>query len=234
MPTALLDLDDTLTDRAAAFTAWAKEFSATHAIPENWLHEADATHSGRRREFFALVKARHDVPGTVEEHYAAFRRRTPQLVPYRPAVNTAVHALVARGWQLAVVTNGDHEAQHAKLAAARLTDLLPTVVISSDHGVRKPDPALFHAALARLGATTEEAWVVGDSLEADVAGGNDAGLRTLWISHGRTHPGGPRPRHIADTIVGACTWLLARTDPEPPGRSSRTPIRVSSTGPGGG
>ncbi|MEU3607971.1 HAD family hydrolase [Streptomyces sp. NPDC035033] len=215
-PTALFDLDDTLTDRAAAFTAWAKEFSAAHALPEDWLHEADATHSGRRRAFFALAKARHGLPGTVEEHYAAFRRRTPRLVPYRPAVNAAVRALAARGWRLAVVTNGDHDAQHAKLAAARLTDLLPTVVVSSDHGIRKPDPALFHAALAQLGAPTGDVWVVGDSLTADIAGGNAAGLRTLWISHGRTHPGGPRPEHTAGTVVEACTWLLARTDPGPP------------------
>lgn len=209
-PVALLDLDDTLTDRAAAFAAWAKEFAAAHSVPEQWLHDADAEHSGRRRDFFALAKATYALPGTVEEHYTAFRRRTPQLVPHRPAVNAAVQALAAHGWQLAVVTNGDHDAQHAKLAAAGLADLLPTVVVSSDHGVRKPDPALFHAALARLGATTKEAWVIGDSLEADIAGGNRAGLRTLWISHGRPRPGGPLPQHTADDIVEACAWLLAQ------------------------
>ncbi|MFH8257715.1 HAD family hydrolase [Streptomyces roseolus] len=210
-PIALLDLDDTLTDRAAAFAAWATRFAATHSIPEPWLHETDAAHSGRRRDFFALAKATYDLPGTVEEHYAAFRRRTPQLVPYRPAVNAAVQALAAHGWQLAVVTNGDHDAQHAKLAAARLTDLLPTVVISADHGVRKPDQALFHAALDQLDTSAApEIWVVGDSLAADIEGGNRAGLRTLWISHGRSHPGGPMPWHTVHDVVEACAWLLAR------------------------
>lgn len=210
-PIALLDLDDTLTDRAAAFAAWAREFSAAHSIPEQWLHEADAAHSGRRRDFFALAKATYGLPGTVEEHYDAFRRRTPQLVPYRPAVNAAVQALASHGWQLAVVTNGDHDAQHAKLAAARLTDLLPTVVVSSDHGVRKPDPALFHAALDQLDTSaTEEIWVIGDSLTADIAGGNRAGLRTLWTSYGRPHPGGPLPWHTVHDVVEACAWLLAR------------------------
>ncbi|MFD4370262.1 HAD family hydrolase [Streptomyces sp. NPDC058486] len=213
-PIALFDLDDTLTDRAAAFAAWAEEFAAAHSIPEQWLHEADATHSGRRRDFFALAKAAHTLPGTVDEHYAEFRRRTPQLVPFRPAVNAAVSALADNGWQLAVVTNGDHDAQHAKLAAARLTGLLPTVVVSSDHGVRKPDPALFHTALAQLGASPEGAWVIGDSLAADIAGGLRAGLNTLWISHGRTHPGGPRPQHTAHSTVDACIWLLSRTGQE--------------------
>ncbi|MDX2297468.1 MULTISPECIES: HAD family hydrolase [Streptomyces] len=139
-PVALLDLDDTLTDRAGAFSARAREFSACHAIPERWLDAADAAHSGRRRDFFALAKATYALPGTVDEHDAAFRRRTPQLVPYRPAVNAAVQSLADRGWHLAVVTNGDHDAQHAKLAAAGLADLLTTVVVSSDHGVRKSTP----------------------------------------------------------------------------------------------
>ncbi|MEU8545363.1 HAD family hydrolase [Streptomyces sp. NPDC048717] len=206
---ALIDLDDTLTDRAAAFTAWAQEFGAAHHIPEAWLHEADATHSGRRRDFFTLVKSVHGVPDTVDGLYTAFRRRTPQLTPHRPAVNTAVRQLASHGWTLAVITNGDTTAQHAKLAAARLTSLLPTVVISADHGVRKPDPALFHIALEQTGAgPTDTVWVIGDTLTTDIEGGNRTGLRTLWISHGRDHPGGPLPSQTADDIVHACTWLL--------------------------
>jgi putative hydrolase of the HAD superfamily len=52
-------------------------------------------------------------------------------------------------------------------------------VFSSEIGVRKPRPEIFHAALQRLGVAAEDALFVGDRLGADVRGARAVGMRTV-------------------------------------------------------
>jgi putative hydrolase of the HAD superfamily len=76
---------------------------------------------------------------------------------------------------LGVVTNGLGDWQRHKLAASGLREYLDAVVVSSDVGAHKPEPAPFAAIEARLPA--DEFAMVGDS-EVDVAGGEAAGWAT--------------------------------------------------------
>jgi HAD superfamily hydrolase (TIGR01458 family) len=49
----------------------------------------------------------------------------------------------------------------------------------------KPSPAFFGAALDALDADPERTWMVGDDLEADVAGAKTCGLRTILVRTGK-------------------------------------------------
>jgi HAD superfamily hydrolase (TIGR01458 family) len=49
----------------------------------------------------------------------------------------------------------------------------------------KPSPAYFGAALEALDADPDHAWIVGDDLESDIAGGQQAGLRTVLVRTGK-------------------------------------------------
>jgi HAD superfamily hydrolase (TIGR01450 family) len=69
--------------------------------------------------------------------------------------------------------------------------------------VGKPEPPLFRIALARLGLTANQAAMVGDSVESDVAGGRRAGMRTVLYA-----PDGGRPG-AADVIVRSFAELRA-------------------------
>jgi FMN phosphatase YigB (HAD superfamily) len=62
-----------------------------------------------------------------------------------------------------------------------LDGLLDGVVTSASIGRRKPDPAVFQAALAIAGCESDEAIHVGDSPEEDIAGARSAGIRALLI-----------------------------------------------------
>jgi len=59
------------------------------------------------------------------------------------------------------------------------------VVFSQDHGVEKPDPALFEVAMRQAGCGARELLHVGDSLEDDVAGTRRAGVRSVWLNRER-------------------------------------------------
>jgi putative hydrolase of the HAD superfamily len=56
------------------------------------------------------------------------------------------------------------------------------VVSSADYGIGKPHPLVFEAAVAKLGVESSTTWFVGDNLENDIAGANEAGLFSVWYN----------------------------------------------------
>ncbi|MFK0017343.1 HAD family hydrolase [Streptomyces sp. NPDC091027] len=138
--------------------------------------------------------------------HAQYRRRTAELVPHRPQVCTAIRSLREEGWRLGVVTNGDPATQRLKLRRARLDGLFEAVVISGEYGIRKPDPDLYRIALDAL--DTDSGAMIGDDLDADIAGGARAGLHSVWVSGGRDLPAaGPVPDHTVRDVVDAVKLL---------------------------
>ena len=92
--------------------------------------------------------------------------------------------LRARGIRIALITNGPSALQRAKLRATGIEDAFDVVIVSGEHGVHKPDAAIFALALEGLGVTADAALHVGDNLVADIQGAGDAGLLPVWIDRG--------------------------------------------------
>ncbi|MFJ7589563.1 HAD family hydrolase [Streptomyces sp. NPDC097617] len=208
---AFFDLDATLTDHATSFHRWAGEFATRYGITLKDVDDAEVRCAGRRDRFFANLKAQYDIKTSLVGLHAQYRQRTAELVPHRPQVCTAIRSLRKEGWRLGVITNGDPAAQRLKLRSARLADLFEAVVISGEYGIRKPDADLFRIALDAL--DTSSAVMVGDDLDADVRGGSQAGLRTVWVSGGRERPPtGPMPDHTVPTVLDAVDLLREHTD----------------------
>jgi putative hydrolase of the HAD superfamily len=80
-----------------------------------------------------------------------------------------------------VVSNWDHSL-HERLQETGLADLVDGALASAEVGSAKPDGAIFAAALELAG--TGDAWHVGDTVEADVQGALNAGLRPVLIVRG--------------------------------------------------
>jgi putative hydrolase of the HAD superfamily len=122
----------------------------------------------------------------------------------RAPTPTATHFVQLRraGWRVGIVTNGMVDNQEGKIRALGLDDLVDAWVISDDVGIRKPDPEIFKILAERLRAPLD-GWMVGDSIELDVAGGHGVGLQTAFISAGDA----PRSeatievRSVADAVV---------------------------------
>ena len=55
-------------------------------------------------------------------------------------------------------------------------------VFSQDFGIEKPDPLIFEVVLKEANCTKEQLIHIGDSLETDIAGANNAGIRCIWIN----------------------------------------------------
>ena len=97
-----------------------------------------------------------------------------------PDAARALAELRGRGLRLVAASNWDCSLPRV-LDGAGLGELLDGVVSSAAVGARKPDPALFEAALAVALCPADEAVHVGDSLENDVRGALAAGIRAVLV-----------------------------------------------------
>jgi HAD superfamily hydrolase (TIGR01458 family) len=76
----------------------------------------------------------------------------------------------------------------------------------------KPSPAYFAAALAALDAEPELTWMVGDDLDADVAGAQRFGLRTALVRTGKFRPdelerSNVNPDVVLSSVADLPRWL---------------------------
>src|SRR4051794_5873307 len=97
-----------------------------------------------------------------------------------PDVVPALGALRAAGVRLVVVSNWD-VSLHEVLARTGLDVLLDGAVASAEVGAAKPDPRPVLRGLEVAGAAPAEAWLVGDTPEADVEGARAAGVEPVLV-----------------------------------------------------
>jgi 2-haloalkanoic acid dehalogenase type II len=138
-----------------------------------------------RRDGFARSLERlglnHD---GLAEHLTAFylERRYSGIVPY-PDVVPALEVLRAR-YRVALLSNGNSLPEHAGIGGH-----FDSVVFASQHGLAKPDRGLFDAAAAQVGSAPTDCAMVGDSIDNDVVGAQQAGWTAIWLNRDAA----PRP-----------------------------------------
>lgn len=96
-----------------------------------------------------------------------------------PDTKETLETLQEQGVDVAIVTNLTTTIQLAKLERLGLTRYVDLVLTSEETGQEKPASVMFTLPLARLDRRASEAVMVGDDLEADIAGANAVGLETV-------------------------------------------------------
>jgi putative hydrolase of the HAD superfamily len=215
MPLLMCDLDDTLVERPPRFRVWAEGFLTERGASSElleWMVERDGGGHRPREDFLPEVAERtgYDVP------YAQFLAEYDQGLggSYRltEEVRAALDDARSAGWLIAVVTNGPTEVQTRKVRATGLDRLADAICISEEVGAAKPDPLIFTTAAARAGTTLDGAWMVGDNLDADIAGGQGVGARTAWVKREYdwlTYSSGVEPDLVAVDFPDAVRRVLA-------------------------
>ena len=213
MPLLLLDLDNTLVDRAAAFCEWAEAFYDGRGLRPSearWLVRSDRDGLEGRAQFSRAIAARFGLNDA--ERSAVHADLLLGMVDRMHVDSATLQALDrarAAGWKAVVVSNGTAAQQERKLVKTGLSDHLDAWVISENAGVAKPDPRIFQMAAEAVGLTLDGAWMIGDSVEADIGGAHSLGLRTVWLSRDRNWPiRSSTPTMIAQRCVGAIDAVI--------------------------
>lgn len=88
-----------------------------------------------------------------------------------------------------IASNGNRQVQRERIRRAGIGPYLSGIFISQELGADKPERAFFEACFARIpDFRPEETVMVGDSLSSDIAGGRNAGIRTVWYNPGGLVP----------------------------------------------
>lgn len=87
-------------------------------------------------------------------------------------------------YKLGLLTNGPSSLQRKKIEVLGIGDWFDSIVVSGEHHLAKPDPKIFEVALADLNIEEGEAIYVGNSLQYDVLGANNANLPVVWRKNG--------------------------------------------------
>jgi putative hydrolase of the HAD superfamily len=214
VPLLLVDLDNTLIDRAGAFGRWAREFVSARgrsAADAQWLEAADMDGDQPRERLAAMIGARFGLDaGGQAGLLAEMRGGLIGQIVTDATVTAALRDARRAGWVPFVVTNGSVGAQEGKLRHTGLDREVAGWVISDGSGTRKPDPEIFRLAAARAGQPLAGAWMIGDSAEADIGGARNAGLPSVWLRRGRPWPlTAFQPDHTADSFPSAVEFVLA-------------------------
>ena len=86
-----------------------------------------------------------------------------------------------------------------------LDNIFRFVVFAQDCGVEKPAPEFYRIAVEKSGFKKEELLHVGDSLENDAIGANNAGIRSVWLNR---QPSLLEPHAKIDYEIRTLTELL--------------------------
>ena len=98
-------------------------------------------------------------------------------------VPAVLRQLAESGLRIGLISN-THRCLASFQSHFELQGLVSATISSSDHGLMKPHPSIFIAALELLGVEAGEAVMVGDSFKHDVQGALSVGMRAILLNRG--------------------------------------------------
>lgn len=79
-------------------------------------------------------------------------------------------------YRLSLVSNGFSEVQHRKISNSHLDHFFDHIILSEDVGCQKPDKRFFDFVLQQNNVPADEAIMIGDNPETDIAGARNSGI----------------------------------------------------------
>ncbi|WP_121664986.1 HAD family hydrolase [Metabacillus litoralis] len=84
--------------------------------------------------------------------------------------------------KVAIITNGSTQRQKDKITNTNLISCFDTIIISEEVGYSKPDKRIFDLALNKLNVNPEAALFIGDDIEKDISGCQNANIKGIWYN----------------------------------------------------
>lgn len=197
----LLDADETIFDfKKAEETAFFKAFSdmgieiakeqynTYHTINDTLWHLVEAgqrTHAQVRVERFELFLKYYNIDLNPNDVAIAYTDNLALCGILYPGAEEFC-AILHKNNKTALLTNGSSHVQRGRIKAAGIARYFDGIIISEEVQVKKPDAQIFYLALQELGGKGREdakfTLMIGDSLNADIQGGRNAGMDTCWYN----------------------------------------------------
>lgn len=196
----VFDVDDTLYEQIVPFeNAYNKLFSYEVDMEKLYLLSRyysevkfEASRSGEMTmdeyHIYRVQKAAEDL-GIVltDEEALNFQKeykKNQGNLQMTVITKSILNYLVENDIKLGIITNGPSEHQWNKVKALGVEKWIDTdkIIVSCDLEINKPDKRIFEEMERRLNLSNEKILYIGDSLENDVVGCNNAGWDIIWLN----------------------------------------------------
>jgi putative hydrolase of the HAD superfamily len=88
-----------------------------------------------------------------------------------------------KDYKLHLITNGFESVQYKKIENANIAHFFTEVITSEASNSLKPHTDIFEYALRNTKATVAESIMIGDNESADIQGGINIGMDTIFVNH---------------------------------------------------
>ncbi len=114
-------------------------------------------------------------------------------IPY-PDSKNVLKTMRGRGYKLGVIANQSLGTAD-RLQSWGILDYFDVIMSSAEEGIAKPSPKIFLRALERAGCSAENAAMIGDRLDNDIAPAKALGMMTVWVKQGFSAYSSPREKN---------------------------------------
>ncbi|XP_059215606.1 N-acylneuraminate-9-phosphatase [Centropristis striata] len=142
-------------------------------------------------------------PSLAAQCYYCWKNSRLEILSLSPEICHLLTDLRSR-YKLLLLTNGETQTQREKVEAARCEEFFDAVVIGGEHAEQKPFVSIFTLCFNMLEVEARDCVMVGDSLDTDIQGGFNAGVRaTVWISAagGSVPEGSVKPDYTVPSVL---------------------------------
>jgi putative hydrolase of the HAD superfamily len=108
-----------------------------------------------------------------------------RLFPYTIEI---LNYLRDKQYKMHLITNGFESVQFEKIKNAEMGAYFTEVITSEASNSLKPHKAIFEYALQKANASVAESIMIGDNESADIQGGINIGMDTIFVNHIQAQP----------------------------------------------
>ncbi|MFP4424338.1 MAG: HAD family hydrolase [Candidatus Woesearchaeota archaeon] len=116
----------------------------------------------------------------IDKLVGMWNKNTLLAKPFDDTFET-IKALRKKGIKVGLISNTDPFSITQLISKFELDELFDTVILSYNIGLLKADAEMFDKAIAKLGVSKEDTIMVGDSIESDMRGAENAGVKGYLI-----------------------------------------------------
>lgn len=142
-------------------------------------------------------------PSLAARCYSLWKNSRLEVLCLSPEIRDLLKDL-RRRYKLLLLTNGESRTQREKVEAVGCEEFFDAIVVGGDYAEQKPSISIFGVCFSILQVEARDCVMVGDSLDTDIQGGFNAGVRaTVWInSAGNSVPhGAVKPDYDIPTVL---------------------------------
>ena len=168
------DIGSTLVDETLCYEDRYRRITAGTSVSYEVFHE--------KVIYYSRLNCKGD-HRAAQEYGLTLPKWNSGLERLYPNINLVLEALKAKGYKLGIIAN-QAPGTKERLKRYGILHYFDVVVASAEEGVSKPDRRIFEIALRRANCLPEEAVMIGDRLDNDIAPTKALGMKTVWVMQG--------------------------------------------------